>query len=426
MLTSSSIGSFASNVDGKTCVLAFLLVGVAVAIKRAILSPLRNVPGPFLCRISDLPAIIMAGRGQKAVWTHSLFQKYGPLVRTGPFSQIYGQSWVKADFYDGLMFEGKMHLLGVRDPKEAVKRRRAIMPTFSTANLKATTPLIHSYIEQFTVQVEAAQRDKGSVDVFRWYRLLAFDIIALIHAGITYGVASTLIPGLDLIITIFGTSGMRLWKSAQRTLGLMGTALYREHMLKPFDERSSSIISSFQAHYVASGCDAAATETLVACEAAALLIAGSDTTSMTMVYLTYLLALNPQVQERLQAELDAALPDRDHLPVVSELDRLRYLGAVIKEILRLHPAVPGAVLDGFLLPGGTTVTCQPYSINRIPAVFGDDADHLNPDRFLDEPPEMKQASFAFSYGPRNCAGMNLANAELKILTAFMFRRYTIT
>lgn len=108
------------------------------------------------------------------------------------------------------------------------------------------------------------------------------------------------------------------------------------------DEKfSTTRLSSFQAHYVAAGCDASATATLVASEAAALLIAGSDTTSMTLVYLTYLLALNPRIQTRLQAELDAALPDREHLPFVNELDRLEYLGAIIKEILRLHPAVPG-------------------------------------------------------------------------------------
>lgn len=95
---------------------------------------------------------------------------------------------------------------------------------------------------------------------------------------------------------------------------------------------------------MASGIEASRTASLVASEAAALLIAGSDTTSMTLVYLTYLLALNPHVQVRLQAELDGALPDRDHLPFVNELDRLQYLGAVIKEILRLHPAVPGKLL----------------------------------------------------------------------------------
>lgn len=32
--------------------------------------------------------------------------------------QLYGQSWEKATFYDGLIFEGKVHMLGVRDPKE--------------------------------------------------------------------------------------------------------------------------------------------------------------------------------------------------------------------------------------------------------------------------------------------------------------------
>ncbi|KAL8276794.1 hypothetical protein RQP46_010799 [Phenoliferia psychrophenolica] len=81
---------------------------------------------------------------------------------------IYGGPWVKSGFYDGLQLKDK-----------AGKRRKAIMPTFSTANLRATTPLMHSYINKFIAQVENAQ-EEGSVDVFRWYRLLACDIIAVL------------------------------------------------------------------------------------------------------------------------------------------------------------------------------------------------------------------------------------------------------
>lgn len=316
---------------------------------------------------------------------------------------------------------------------------------------------MHYYIEKFTAQVENAQMTEDSVDVFRWYRLLAFDIIAdlafehkfkmleqgaqarivdLIHATITYAVARTIIPGLPILIALLGTRSMYQWKSAEDHLEVMGEELYLEHMAKPVTERGATILSVFQAHYVVAGCDTGKTAGLVASEASALLIAGSDATSMTLVYLTYLLALNPHIRERIQAELDAALSDRDHLLFVNELDRLQYLGVVIKETLRLHPAVSGdlprwvpgggAVIDGFFLPGKTVISCQPYSMNRIPDVFGQDSDSVNPDRFIDEAPAMKQASFAFSYGPRNCAGMNLANSELKIVAAYVFRRYKVT
>lgn len=73
-----------SGFTAQAGVLAITLTFLALLVRRAVFTPLRHVPVPFLCRVSDLPAIIMAFRGRKALWTHSLFLKYGPLVRTGP------------------------------------------------------------------------------------------------------------------------------------------------------------------------------------------------------------------------------------------------------------------------------------------------------------------------------------------------------
>lgn len=131
---------------------------------------------------------------------------------------------------------------------------------------------------------------------------------------------------------------------------------------------------------------------MVASESAALLIAASDTTSMTLVYLTYLLGLNPGIQKKLQLELDANFA-ADYLPFVNELDRLPYLNAVIKEIIRIQPAVPGdlprkvpaggTVLNNYSLPANCTVFCQSYSINRLD-IFGKDADTFNPERYMND------------------------------------------
>lgn len=107
---------------------------------------------------------------------------------------------------------------------------------------------------------------------------------------------------------------------------------------------------------------------------------------MTLVYLTYLLALNPHIRERIQAELDAALSDRDHLLFVNELDRLQYLGVVIKETLRLHPAVSGdlprwvpgggAVIDGFFLPGKVPVVPLTGFVPPLTLLFRTDCNQL--------------------------------------------------
>lgn len=122
--------------------------------------------------------------------------------------------------------------------------------------------MIHSYVSKFTTQIEAKQKLDGSVDVFRWYRLLAFDIIAdlafdhkfkmlesgeraqiveLVHASMVHGVAKSIVPGLDIFIKLFGTKSARKWMNAQDTLGEMGTQLLRDHLKKPIEERGSAM-----------------------------------------------------------------------------------------------------------------------------------------------------------------------------------------
>lgn len=110
-------------------------------------------------------------------------------------------------------------------------------------------------------------------------------------------------------------------------------------------------------------------------EAQGYIIAGSDTTAVTMTYLTHSVCQNPQVKAKLVEELS-------HLPepiTDKDLRNLPYLNNVINESLRLHTAVPfglpravppeGAHFNGCFLPGGATVSTQSYSLHRDPIVF---------------------------------------------------------
>lgn len=75
----------------------------------------------------------------------------------------------------------------------------------------------------------------------------------------------------------------------------------------------------------------------VANEATAVMVAGSDTTSTTLNFLSYLLASHPECQKRLDEELDAAFPDPEYLPTIDEVYSLPYLDGVVKEAMRLYP-----------------------------------------------------------------------------------------
>lgn len=116
-------------------------------------------------------------------------------------------------------------------------------------------------------------------------------------------------------------------------------------------------------------------DSLVAKEAANVIIAGSDTTSNTLTYLVYSVLRDPVVTAKLVDELKSC-PEN---PSWEQLEALPYLNNMILETLRLYSAVPGslprdsppqgAILGGFRIPAGTTVVTQAYTFHRNEEVF---------------------------------------------------------
>lgn len=148
---------------------------------------------------------------------------------------------------------------------------------------------------------------------------------------------------------------------------------------------------------------------------------------------------------KLYAELDAA-----NLPLPASYDSVRnlpYLSAVLREAMRMHPAVgmimerivPSgglALPDGRFVAPGTIVGMNPWVVHRNQEIFGADADRFNPDRWLkgeDEDEEtyrerlkrMKDADLTFGAGNRVCLGQNLALMECNKVVATLFSRYNV-
>jgi cytochrome P450 len=138
--------------------------------------------------------------------------------------------------------------------------------------------------------------------------------------------------------------------------------------------------------------------------------AGIDTTGDVLCFLMWELSLprSQKYQRRLQEEVRA----KSHVP----FDELPFLDAVLSEGLRCFPAIPmslpryvpqgGRVLDGFLLPEKTVVSCQSFSIHRINDNVFPDPDTFYPDRWLETEgdAERRRLQWAFSSGGRGCVG----------------------
>ena len=157
--------------------------------------------------------------------------------------------------------------------------------------------------------------------------------------------------------------------------------------------------------------------------------AGHETTARTMTFTWYALAKNPEVAERLHAELDSVLGD--HSPTLNDLHQLPYTLQVIKEVLRLYPPAPFYIRDalaedklGDFETHGLPVLMSPYYTHRHPD-FWEHPLEFNPDRWTPEQ-ESKMHPYAyhpFAAGQRVCIGNNFSLLESHILLALLAREY---
>ncbi|CAG8714743.1 10219_t:CDS:2, partial [Cetraspora pellucida] len=126
-----------------------------------------------------------------------------------------------------------------------------------------------------------------------------------------------------------------------------------------------------------------------------LLIAGHETTSTALSWALYFLAKNPDIQDHLRKEILDIFPDRDCHPTFDQIEQLKYLECVFKEVLRVIPPVPALVrtnakdevLNGYFIPKKTPLVVPITVIHYDPSIWGHDAEHFNPSRWLD--PEIK-------------------------------------
>jgi len=164
-------------------------------------------------------------------------------------------------------------------------------------------------------------------------------------------------------------------------------------------------------------------------ECLTVMLAGHETTALTLMFAFDQLTRQPELQAELGRELDEVLDQRS--ATLEDVPRLRLSRAVIKETLRLFPpawaagrtAVADFTLAGQAIARGTQLIVSPWVVQRD-ARFWKDAESFRPERFLngetDELP--KGAYFPFGAGPRVCIGYHFAELEATLVLATMCQK----
>lgn len=150
---------------------------------------------------------------------------------------------------------------------------------------------------------------------------------------------------------------------------------------------------------------------------------------------------HPDKMEKVRAELAASLGSKEFVEE-SDLDKLPYLHAVVKEVMRLHPSVPlvprkvvaqaGMSLGGFCVPKGTCILVNLWALGRDPASWPEPEEFV-PERFLaagDRPAAVmsfRGGDSDFSYipfgaGRRVCPGMDMASRFVPLVLASILHK----
>lgn len=342
-----------------------------------------------------------------------------------------GLQAAKAVLGNGLLTsEGEMHL----------RQRRLVQPAFHRDRL-------HGYALQM---VTAAQRrsdqwlDGETLDMSDAMGELTFDIVGRTLFGSDLrGDAAEVGAALDEVLSGLGqrlilgpailrvpTPGRRAALQASATLDAVVQRMIDQHRT---DQDADDILGMLIA---AQEDGTGMSDEQVRDEVMTLVLAGHETTAMTLSWTWLLLAQHPTQREWLEEELDTVLGGRE--PTFDDYAHLPRTRAVIAESLRLYPPawvmgrrlLADIDLDGWLVPEGATTLASPWITHRDPR-WWPRARAFEPARWLtaagefDEtaPGQPRGAWFSFGWGNRRCIGEAFAWMEATLVLATLAQHW---
>ncbi|KAL8123147.1 cytochrome P450 81Q32-like [Apium graveolens] len=158
-----------------------------------------------------------------------------------------------------------------------------------------------------------------------------------------------------------------------------------------------------------------------------MILAGTDTSAVTIEWAMSLLLNNPEVLRKARDEIDTIL-GHDHLVEELDISNLPYLQNIISETLRLFPAAPllvpheasaDCIIGGYDVPRGTMLLVNAWSIHRDEKVW-DDPTSFKPERFETGVSEAYKL-MPFGMGRRSCPGAGLARRVVGLALASLIQ-----
>ncbi|KAE8416806.1 cytochrome P450 [Aspergillus pseudocaelatus] len=392
----------------------------------------------------------------------------------------HGNGFLKSDFYNAFL-NVDWSIFTTRSRAEHTRKRKIVSHAFSARSLAQVEEYAHNNVELLVRQWrkmidshEGPDDPYAVIDARVWCNYLTFDIIGDLAFGAPLGTLergnpTVSIPkapdGLEVTLDVVEVLNYRGDVSA--TLAICPALIpYATWLPDPFFRQGAEAISNladvagaavdtrlemkvsaaerredFLTHLIdAKDQDGAKlSHRELTGEAVTLIAAGSDTSSSTLCALLYWISSTPRVLWKLQNTLDEAIPADVEVPYLAMVKKITYLQWVVWETLRIHstfgqglprevPSERGLVeICGHTFYPGDVLSVPGYTMHHSVDIWGIDVEDFIPERW--DPRRLtqrqKDSFIPFSEGPRACIGRNLAEMELFVGCATLFRLFDV-
>ncbi|KAK5661853.1 hypothetical protein OQA88_9957 [Cercophora sp. LCS_1] len=433
--------------------------------------PLSIYPGPTLWSLTRIPLARAQLSGNAHTVILSLHKKYGDIVRIAPDELSYSHPAAWDEIYGPrrkdraenakdhvFYFFSRENIVGSGDEDHA-RLRKILGSAFSLGSIVGMEGFWGVYVNQLITQLskfvtEKDTQPKKPVELTSWLNFMTFDVISDLVFGESFGMVATgkYHPWVEMVLVhnrdvLFFNATKYLSPLLAGLLGKMVPKSVREkarehgRMTHAMVERRKALGTErvdIMSAMLGRGGKQGMTDTELDHNASLLVIAGAESTATTTCVAIYHLTRTPRAMRRLVDEVRGAFEREEDIKLV-QAQQLPYLSAVIEETLRLHPPNP-AGLPRRAPKGGTTVLGRYVPEGALMSVWQwpqyhsskwyHEPDSFFPERWLADKEERFKGDALngvnpFVTGPRDCAGRNLAYAEVRLAMCRIFWKWDV-
>ncbi|KAL0937245.1 trichothecene c-15 hydroxylase [Colletotrichum truncatum] len=418
--------------------------------------PLRNFPGPKTWAASRIPYSLSQIGGKPHEDILDLHNKYGPIVRIAEneLSFIHAEAWKDNNGHrkggrpenskEPLSVIGNEHNLFGANLEDHTRMRRVLSHGFSMQAMLDQQPLISTHVDLLIQRLhQYCEGGARPVNMVTWYNWVTFDVISDLAWGEPLGCLAKEYdhPWIAALgHTVKAQMYLGLAKRFPPFTAVLKWMIPKE--LTRMENDNFALAASnvekrialgesrpdFMESMIRQKGDREIMKHEMVSNAFLLMLGGSETSATALSAVTYLLTLHPEVLSKLTKEVFGAFQSEEEI-CIQTVQKLPYMLAVLDETLRLHPPLPhtsprvvhkwGDTFCGYFIKEGTIVSIPQWAMYHSAQNFTLPESFI-PERWLGDlrfANDQREARKPFSFGPRNCIGMNLAYTEMRVILA---------